>query len=50
MDRLSEVAVDSLGIAFVIFAIGVSMATNFATKHDYSIDPNQVYDFYSILL
>jgi MFS superfamily sulfate permease-like transporter len=42
VDRLMEVAVDAVGVAFVIFAIGISMAQIYASKHNYHVDPNQV--------
>ncbi len=42
LDRLPEVAIDSIGIAFVVFVVGISMSKTYATKHGYSIDPNQV--------
>jgi MFS superfamily sulfate permease-like transporter len=46
VDRLAEVAVDAVGVAFVIFAVGISMAKVYSTKHNYHVDPNQVYHAY----
>ena len=42
MELIPEVAVDSLIIAIVAFAISVSMVSLYASKYNYDADPNQV--------
>lgn len=42
LDELPRILADSLPIALVTFAVSTSLASIYADKYSYTIDPNQV--------